>query len=71
MLWPPTASVLVANVATPPDKVAVPITVPASLKVTVPVGVPPVPVTVAVNVTGCPNALGFCDEKGRRVSRGC
>ena len=32
------------------------------LKVTVPVGVPPLPVTVAVNVTGCPNVLEGDDE---------
>ena len=34
-----------------------------SLKVTVPVGVPPYcPVTVAVKVTVCPYCDGFCDE---------
>jgi hypothetical protein len=37
--------------ATPADRGAVPIGVPLSLKVTVPVGVPPEAVTVAVKVT--------------------
>ena len=32
------------------------------MKVTVPVGVTTKPVTVAVNVTGCPNVLGLTDE---------
>ena len=33
-----------------------------SLKVTLPVGVPPPEVTVAVNVTVCPDFEGFKDE---------
>ena len=32
------------------------------MKVTVPVGVPADELTVAVKVTACPTALGFCDE---------
>jgi hypothetical protein len=32
------------------------------MNVTVPVGVVPLPLTVAVNVTDCPNVLGFCDD---------
>jgi hypothetical protein len=40
----------------------VPSVVAPSLKVTVPVGVPAVEVAVAVNVTDCPNLLGFSDE---------
>jgi hypothetical protein len=58
MVWTPTDSVLVANVATPPLKVPVPIVVLPSLNVTEPVGVP-VPVTVAVNVTEDPAVAGF------------
>jgi hypothetical protein len=36
--------------------------VPSIVNVTVPVGVPPLPDTVAVNVTVWPNVLGFADE---------
>lgn len=43
-----------ANVALPPLSVPVPRVVELSLKVTVPVGVPPPDVTVAVNVTLVP-----------------
>jgi hypothetical protein len=54
---------LVLNVATPePFRVPVPRFVPPSIKVTVPVGVPPVPVTVAVNVTDWPAVEGFREE---------
>ena len=38
---------------------AFPITVEPSLKLTVPAGVALAPVTVAVNVTDCPNTAGF------------
>src|SRR5262249_23701308 len=58
----PAASTVVVNVATPdPFRVPVPSVVVPSLKVTVPVGVAVVPdgVTVAVNVTDCPNEEGF------------
>lgn len=47
------------NVATPLNRVPPPITVVPSLKVTLPVGVPPIPVMVAVKVIVCPNAAGF------------
>ncbi len=47
------------NVAAPPDTVPVPMGVPPSLNVTVPVNVPAVLVTVAVNVTKVPNRDGF------------
>ena len=62
MVWLPTASVVVAKVAMPADRVDVPSAVAPSLKVTVPVGVPPVLPTVAVNVTASPKLLGFFDE---------
>jgi len=59
----PTAKVAVENVATPePLSVPVPSVVPPSLNVTVPVGVPELPVTVAVNVTGAPESDGFALE---------
>ena len=49
--------------ATPePFRVPVPNVVPPSIKVTVPVGVLPVPVTVAVNVTDWPAVEGFREE---------
>src|ERR1051325_2460945 len=48
----PAARVEVLNVAMPPSSVPVPSVVPRSLNVTTPVGVPPVALTVAVNVTG-------------------
>src|ERR1044072_9582633 len=41
---------------------AFPITVDPSLKLAVPEGVPMPPVTVAVNVTDCPNLAEFCEE---------
>jgi hypothetical protein len=51
---------LVASEACPePFRVAVAIVVPPSLNVIVPVGVPPVPVTLALNVTAVPGAAGF------------
>ena len=63
MVWLPTASVEVVKVATPLLSVTLPPSeVLPSVKVTVPVGVPPGPDTVAVNVTGCPNVLEGDDE---------
>jgi hypothetical protein len=59
-----TLSELVLNVAWPELRVPVPMVVAPSLKVTVPLGVPapaPVGVTVAVNVTDCPNTLGLVE----------
>lgn len=65
MVWPPTASENVENVAVPPDTAPLPSVAAPSLKVTLPPGVPEagdVAVTVAVKVTDCPNALGVADE---------
>ena len=60
MLWLPTVSVDVMNVACPLlSSKAVPKAVAPSVKATVPVGVPPLPFTVAAKVTGWPNVLGF------------
>lgn len=47
---------------TPELSVPVPKTVVPSSNVTVPVGVPPVLLTVAVNVTDCPGAAGAAEE---------
>jgi hypothetical protein len=58
----PTDKEEVVKAATPPVRDPVPnVTVP-SLNVTVPVGVPPVPDTLAVKVTGCPKEEGLTDE---------
>jgi hypothetical protein len=58
----PTVNVEVVNVADPPLSVPVPsVTVPF-LNVTVPVGVPEVAVTVAVNVTAWPDVEGFSED---------
>src|SRR5262249_6262327 len=56
----PAGSEEVVNVATPFDSVPTPITLPLRENVTMPVG--EFPVTVAVNVTGCPTLLGFGDD---------
>jgi len=58
----PAVSVDVANVATPELRVPDPRVVAPSRNVTVPVGVPPVTVTVAVNVTDWPVVDGLTDE---------
>ena len=62
----PMPSAEVAKVATPaPFKAPVPIEAPPSRNVTVPVVVPApgaAAETVAVNVTDCPNTMGFADE---------
>ena len=50
------------NVALPLLSVPVPNVEDPSLNVTVPVGVPPVEVVVAVNVTAAPKVDGFRDE---------
>jgi hypothetical protein len=60
--WEPRASVDVENDAAPPLSVPVPSVVAPSRNVTVPVGIPPVPVTVAVNVTGWPIVEGLTEE---------
>ena len=63
-----TASVLIVNVAAsvvPPLRLPVPMELPPSSNVTMPVGVPaprPAAATVAVNVTLCPNTDGLLDE---------
>jgi len=63
MVCEPTASADVENAAMPPgSRVAVPRVVLPSRKVTVPVGVPVVPVTVAVKVTESPKVDGFFDD---------
>ena len=60
MLWLPMPNKLVLYVATPlPLRLPVPSVVELSKNVTVPVGVPPEDVTVAVNVTDAPNPAGF------------
>lgn len=62
----PIARAAVANVAWggfEPFKVPVPSTVVLSMKVTVPLGIPPAEgVTVAVKVTDWPNVEGFREE---------
>jgi hypothetical protein len=62
MEFEPDGSVDVPKVAVPPLSGAVPNTVVPFLNVTVPVGVPLLELTVAVNVTACPTLDGFCDE---------
>ena len=58
-----TVNVLVENFATPPLSATDDNVVAPSLNVTVPVGVPvPEDVTVAVNVTDCPEIDGFSDD---------
>lgn len=61
----PAANAEVVSVATPPVIGPVPMELPPSRNVTVPVGVPvagKVAATVAVKVTDWPNAEGFCEE---------
>jgi hypothetical protein len=61
----PAARLDVLYAAWPPTSGAVASVVPASWKVTVPVGVPEpgaLALTVAVNVTDCPGAEGFTEE---------
>jgi hypothetical protein len=61
--WLPAASALVLNVAWPlPLSEPVPSIVAPSIKVTVPVGVMIRPLTLAVNVTDWPNALGLSED---------
>ena len=65
MVWFPAANAEVVNVAEPPLSEPVPMGLPPSKNVTVPVGVPG-PVgraeIVAVKVTDCPKPDGFSDE---------
>lgn len=58
----PVASALVVNLATPATRFAVPSVELPSRKVTVPVGVPLVAVTVAVKVTLVPTGTVAADE---------
>ena len=63
MLCFPTASVVVAKVATPlPFSVPVPSFVVPSRKVTVPVGLTPLPVNVAVKVTDVPEVTELAED---------
>jgi hypothetical protein len=65
MVLLPTAKAAVAKVATPPDKVPLPMVEPLSRKVTVPVGVPApglVALTVVVKVTDWPKTDGLTEE---------
>ena len=61
----PTDNSDVVNVATPPLRVPVPMELPPSLNVTVPVGVPDpgaTAETVTVKVIDCPKTAGFTEE---------
>jgi len=58
-----TVSALVLKVATPELSVPVPRVVAPSLKVTVPVGGPPEPLTFAVKVTEAPYVEGFAEDE--------
>jgi hypothetical protein len=63
MVWLPPGRLLVEKVAAPlPLRVPVPRVVLPSVKVTVPVGVPPAEETVAVKVTGWPKVEGVREE---------
>ena len=62
ILCEPAEREFVVNVATPPDKVAVPSTVLPVLNFTVPVGTAVPELTVAVKVTFCPTVDGFASE---------
>ena len=60
--WLATDKVEVVKTAFPPLRLCVDTTVELSLNVTVPVGVPPLDVTVAVKLTDWPNVDGFTEE---------
>lgn len=63
MVCAPTANADVVNEAAPVESsVAVPMVEVPSRKVTVPVGVPEVALTVAVKVSACPKTVGFLEE---------
>src|SRR5438132_11068028 len=61
MAWLPGLSEEIENDPVPLASAFCARTVLPSRRVTIPVGVPPVPVTVAVIVTVCPNGAGFGD----------
>jgi hypothetical protein len=59
----PTAREEIVSVALPEESsVPVPMVVPPSWNVTVPVGVPSGELTVTLNVTACPNTDGFWED---------
>src|SRR5271157_13276 len=60
MVWDPRVSAEVVIDPLPPVRLAVPSNVPPSMKFTDPAT--EFGVTVAVNLTACPTAEGFCDE---------
>jgi hypothetical protein len=62
IVWVPGARPDVVKLASPPARELVPRVAASSLKVTDPVGTPPVEVVVAANVTDCPETEGFRDE---------
>jgi hypothetical protein len=62
MTWLPSPSADVVKEAVPPESEETPSTLAPSRKLTFPDGVPPVPVTVAVNVTAWPGWEGFSEE---------
>lgn len=62
MLWVPTDSADVVRVATPPIRVTGALSVPSTVKVTCPGGVPWATSTVAVKVTGAPKGAGAVSE---------
>lgn len=63
MACTPTASEEVVNTAEPVEsRVAVPRLNAPSRKVTEPVGVPLLELTIAVKATDCPNTVGFLEE---------
>ena len=62
MEWPPKDRVEIVNIALPLLTVPVPRVEEPFLKVTIPVGVPAVDVTVAVKVTDLPNVDGFNED---------
>ena len=69
----PFSNALLTHCAVPPVIGTAPhpaITFPPSRNTTVPVGVAPVPVTVAVNVTACPTVDGLLEEVSAVVEAG-
>jgi hypothetical protein len=64
--WLPIVSADVVKLATPePSSIPAPSGVEPSMNITVPVGIPEpgaLEVTVAVNVTDCPNTEGLAEE---------
>ena len=67
-MWSPSVSADVATEIAPATRVPPPSPVPPSLKVTLPVGVPYGPLSVAVNVTVCAGADGLTDDVSATVA---